>query len=268
MFSTFRGFPVVPAALIVAAFGLWSCRAAGSLFAPPPMELSIRFPSLPGAWALLNRESAIEWVVVGSEGAAADGLGSVTVPASRIVPVAAVPYVTFGGERCGLRPAGAVYPYHLTAGGELVLSWREGFAASVLLELASRSFPLDGLNVRRFLDDTAAKCADPWELDRETLLEAVLSGTANGRAVRRMPGFPVSIQFPDGVWLPDSVFGEIAVSVNGTLSLERLSAGTHRFFRIDGVPSAATVRVNEDGSAVAVWSQPADRGPPGVTEAR
>lgn len=267
MLSVLSAFPAAVSAL-AAALALWACPAAGSLFAPAPVELPLRFPALPGAWALLSRESGVEWTAVCAGGTVDAVRRSVTVPASRIVPVAGLPYVTFGGERCCLRPAGCVYPYHLSADGELELSWRDGFAASVLLELASRSFPLEGLNVRRLLEDAAAACPDPWELDREVLLEAVLSGTVNGRAVKRMAGFPVSLPFPDGVWLPDSVFGETAVSVNGTLTLERLSAGTHRFFRIDGAPSTATVRMNKDGSAATSWPQQADRGPPAATEAR
>jgi hypothetical protein len=167
-------------------------------------ELTLVLPPAPAAWACLpDLRMAVTWKDPGG------GLRSaLAMPGSRLRveldrgrPQAILALPSSSGRT--LLPAGALYPEG-QAGGELVLDWKGGYAASIAAALCGGGVDPWGYDLSRLARDALARCADPWLLPA---LEAARRLAALDFRIDAYADPPRSaVVLPGGPWAPDSPF--------------------------------------------------------------
>jgi len=155
-----------------------------------------------------------------------------------VVPITARPLVD-GTERAGpprLPPAGALYPKDAGAGGVVELSWRHGFTADLMLDLADAGLDLEFVNTERLgreIDERAGD--DPFRLDRDHIARSLLSGRFRVTDIRARPVREVSLRMGSGGtssdrWFTESPFSPLyTADDDGNLRIS-LTHGFHHLF--------------------------------------
>jgi hypothetical protein len=221
---------------------LCACRLVS-----PGSTLALKFPELSEEWQGCAESIYFEVCYVDAAGIivleifpAEERNATVTVMKGLHGPLTATPVWT-DGSVLGL-PAGAVFPYSLEAGGQVTLSWEHGFGADLLLRLYRQGFPLSCFNVERFLHEVDLRgMGNPWDLDREAILEKILQGGFRSDCIKRKEPFTGRVVFPPGDWSSWNVFDQDAPVI-----------GFHRFFDFsraerDGVIGAADLMLVGEG---------------------
>jgi hypothetical protein len=161
-----------------------------------------------------------------SAGAAA---AEIRVPKLSVVAVTAAPYVEW--PAAALKPAGAVFPWHLDAEGALVLSWEQGFVGEALLGCGLAR--VQSVNVGKLTEAITAKSGgNPWRLDLWVLRGAIERGELTSRAVVQLPAFDLDLPVGPGTWISGDPFDPtLSAGDGGVLTIFGLTTGVHGYFR-------------------------------------
>lgn len=185
------------------------------------------------------------------EARVAAGQGSVRLKIEKRTNVPVLDYPLLAGRRDLLKPAGAVYPIDLEKRGRILTSYRDGFLAELLVPVSSAGELLGAVNVRRLRREIWERSnGDPWQLDREAILQTLLFGIMRSDRIRARPCFDLSLEANPGTWAcGDPFFGQVVVDSDRSLMvLEDLPIGAHHFLRVaDEMYEQIDLQVNEAG---------------------
>lgn len=232
---------------------------------PGPREVYL--PELPAAWrhfAIILRLTAVD-ARDGAEQRLPDALpGSVAVlPIGRhtATVIVAEPVVVGpagaggrGGEPAHpgalkLRPAGAVVPLDVDAGGVLQVTWEGGVLATLILDLWRGGANPWLLNIERLDRELRVRAGtDPWALDRGAILAALQAGEMSVSAVRPRRKHTVSLPLPAGRWSWWDPWAAPLHSDGRTAFTIQLPAGYHLLIHDSG--AAQAVQVGDDGTVL------------------
>jgi hypothetical protein len=223
--------------LSVASFLLALMPASCSLPAGSPYgamgshEVLLILPPLPPGWAFLpDFRMALTWR--GLDGRLRSALAlpgtSLRIEVERGLPQSILALPSSAGR--GLMPAGALYPEALaaSAGDELVLDWKGGYAASVALALLGGGVDPWGYDLSKLADEALARCGDPWLIPaHETarrLADLDFRIDPFKEPLYRKVSLPGS-----GPWAPESPFAAVPTASTAGDSVASLSEGLWRF---------------------------------------
>jgi len=215
---------------------------------PPPawsacgsLDYRICFPA-----AAASGEGRIESVDLQRSGA--DAPIDLQIPKRTNLPLLLYPIPSGSGRADLLRPAGAVFPYSLTAEGRLAFRYEEGFLADLLFPVSRQVGLLEAVNVPRLRSEIREKSeGDPWGLDRGAILETLIYATMRSSRIRMLPRYSLSIPAAAGGWFWGDPF-RAAVESDGRLSLSEVPAGTHALLRMSGdMSSYLLLEIDERG---------------------
>ena len=231
-----------------------------------PGPRAVQLPEMPGAWqhfAIILRLTAVD----GSDGTVQrlpDALpGSVVVlPVGRhtATVVVAEPVVVGPAGTRGrgasrspsllrLRPAGAVVPLDLDAGGVLQVTWEHGVLATLILDLWRGGANPWLLNIERLDRELRERAgADPWALDRSAILAALQAGKMSVSAIHPRPKHTVSLPLPAGRWVWWDPWATPLHSDGRTAFTIQLAAGYHLLVHDSG--AALAVDVSDNGAVL------------------
>ena len=222
--------------LPIAALSLATVSVTGSCeYLSQRQEITAVPPAVPRAWRgrldverylvrYVDRELRLRERVV-------ENLSSrlVVVEAQKdfLLPVTATPLV----PGLALPPAGGLYPLDLDEGNRLVLSWARGFASDLLLELICRGVDTSFFNTERLCREISERAnGDPFNLDREGILEAVVCGRFRVTCIKPLPARTVVLQPGEGLWFTESPFSDLSETAEGEPLEIVLSFGFHHLF--------------------------------------
>jgi hypothetical protein len=165
-------------------------------------SLLLVLPTVPPGWASLpDLRMALTWR--GSGGRLCSALASpgsrFRIEVERGLPQAILALPSSAGR--GLLPAGAIYPG--TAGEELVLDWKGGYAASVALALGRAGVDPWGFDLARLAEEALSRCGDPWLFPALESARALAERDFRIDLFREPQRFPVILPGP-GPWAPES----------------------------------------------------------------
>jgi hypothetical protein len=147
-----------------------------------------------------------------------------------------------------LRPAGGIYPGSLSSSNlrpTLVLDWRDGAAATVLLRLLSLGRDTSLVNAAR-LARYFRDAKDPWNLDLKLIEEKLAAGKFTAYDIDALPCRDVCVKAGPGEWFTESPFSTVTdLAAEGTLTLPGVSLGMHGLFSVDGRLMMIDVRRTE-----------------------
>ncbi len=216
----------------------------------------VMVPDLPAWWIPHRSGISLRLVWIGSEGdeeeILADSWEAREIRIPKLPNVAVLAYPRFRGEE--LRPAGGLYPATLEGGGgRLRLSWIDGFASELLLAASRAGIPLEMLNGVRFLSTAAERAGgNPWRLDRERPLEALIAGRFSMYDFSLRDGYPANAPVGEGSrFLPaDPLAPPVTADGTGFLRFDRLEVGFHRYFEDEPeIPGADAAAAETDAAA-------------------
>ena len=232
---------------------------------PGPRE--VQLPAVPAAWrhlAIVLRLTVVD-ARDGTEQRLPDALpGSVAVlPISRYTAsvIVAEPVVLgpagAGSRNPGhpspgvlrLRPAGAVVPLDVGAGGVLQVSWERGVLAALILDLWRGGANPWLLDIGRLDRELRARAgADPWALDRDAILAALQAGEMSVSVILPRPKHTVSLSLPAGRWVWWDPWATPLHSDGRSAFTIQLASGYHLLVHDGG--AARAVHVSEDGTVL------------------
>jgi hypothetical protein len=210
------------------------------LFAPNT-SVTVELPELPVVWSHLAPELRFELEYSTDTGetehrSLAPGTRNVEIIVRKLRNRPVLCYPVFKGSR--LNPAGGVWPYDLAPGNDdmLRLSWEHGFVATVLFSLESRGIDTIGVNGERLLDEIDEKAdGNPWNLDPSRIMNDLAGETFTVYSIKARPSTNIILEQAAGEWFGTNPFTTIYRSEpNGTLSIDDLPLGYHRFFALTG----------------------------------
>lgn len=178
--------------------------------------------------------------------------GSTTViciPRELPVVVSAAPVMPESLFPFQIKPAGCVVSAGEPSCSIIELSWKQGFEASFLLNLAASGIPPDAVNIRRFVETVESRSnGNPWNLDLNRLSYDLLSGDIWVYSFKQLQTFEVTIPLPVGIWYPEYPLEKELKSDSGFWNGE-ITIGVHNFVRkTDGM--VVSVSVDERGQVV------------------
>jgi hypothetical protein len=169
------------------------------------------------------------------------------LPKLSVVPVLAVPETA--DPAAVLKPAGAVYPWHLGDDGRLRLDWIYGFACSALMDCGiSRA---QAVNVTKLVNASIERSSgNPWRLDASAVSLAVERGNLTSHSLKLLPTFDVDVHALPGTWISGNPLDSSSrIAVTAFLEFTELPVGIHSFFEI-GTGNRVGISVSEDGWVV------------------
>ncbi|HUX12037.1 MAG TPA: hypothetical protein VMW87_03365 [Spirochaetia bacterium] len=243
-----------PAGRLILFTGLLTLSLIGCDYFCIARTYTVHLPLPPEAWrvAFGEMEQEIIWVDAAGElvtTRVAAGTRQLDIRAARqgICPVtanalpsqfAAVP--AFGSAL--LLPAGAIIPFACDQQGSVVLSFRDGAAATVLQRLAGAGVSLSGINVSRLISEMPARTrGDPWLANLSQIVDGL--GAGEFRADTIKPCEPVSVSLPEiGIEYPayvvssDPLTGtaQVMPGAPSTVAVAAEVPGLIRFYLPDG----------------------------------
>lgn len=173
---------------------------------PLPQRVTLLLPDAPPGWPMDSLFFTLCYEEAGGRKLFLSGLSGggrvvLELPRGSVVPLILYPHpdgaaVPFPGLRC----AGGVYPVDCNSRGELPLTWEAGFEARLLGRLRPEERAC--LNLARLRDAIEAAGPDPWKLDSERLLDALLFHRFTSSSVKSLGLFPFpAAELPaGGVW--------------------------------------------------------------------
>ena len=200
-----------------------------------PHAFRVSFPEPGGGTFFLDTE----------EGADAAG---VTFPPAPAVPVTAS--AVFSGRRNVLFPAGGLYPHGVDSKGEFSLTWENGFAADLMIRLASAGFPLERFNAGRFFREVLLRSAgNPWHLNEALILDTLPDLTFRADRIKLLISHSVVLAAPPGSWIPRNPLARPAeTGTDGNCSFGYLPPGYHRYYRRNGEAGKVDILVGDGGT--------------------
>jgi hypothetical protein len=143
--------------------------------------------------------------------------------------------MVFEGRTDLFFPAGGLFP-HDAGEGELALGWEKGFAASLLLRLEERGYPVEAFNSGRFFRETVLRGGgNPWSLNEELIITTLAGMSFRADRIKPLPSHPVNLALPAGNWLPRNPLAPLAQTDDeGLCNFGYLAEGYHRYYRIGG----------------------------------
>ena len=240
----------IPAIALASGCGILSPDRTLAVLFPGADAVEAGFPE-PDAWEIswLSEEGVSRRRVDGADRIA------LRIPKERPLVVAARPVTDGISPLWSVRPAGAVYAAYEPPPDEVPLTWEEGFSAWYLLRAAEAGIDPEAVNLVRFTEAVRTRGEDrPWDLDLETLGEALAGGTLRIYSFRLSPLVAAEIPLPEGVWYSEyALDAPLAAGSEGWAG--DLGAGIRDFLRVtDGM--AATVSLDEDGSVAMALKGP------------
>jgi len=208
---------------------------------PLPQKQEISLPSLPPGWTkdylrfsicYVDRQDILHWKRDLFPGEV------VSLNLSRQAPSPILAYPHFKEETApvaGMKPAGAVFP--LDDVKRVELHWRDGPMAELLGRLTSDQRSM--INIYR-LRDIMRQWNDPWILDTEPLLEALLFHRFSGLVFKEYPLYSWSTGGSIGWWGDALLEGQ---EEQGGLTYE-LFPGIHRYISYDGPGLHSMFQIN------------------------
>jgi hypothetical protein len=258
-----RRFPFIAAAAAaaVAATAMAASCVPISGFLSGSQSILLVLPALPPGWDWLpDKGLDLAWREPGGRLRClrAEPGSSVRIAVDRGLPQAILARPSSAGR--GLRPAGALYPQGLSelpsakAGlsgdavsmDRLVLSWEEGYAASVALILADSGLDPWAYDLASLAREARARCGDPWlvpALETARLLASLSFRIDLFKEPRR---FAVALPEP-GPWACESPFAPAPAVEEPPIA--QLPEGLWRFL---GQDRELLVRVDAEGGAAIV----------------
>ncbi len=145
------------------------------------------------------------------------------------VPVLAYPICERGGT---LRPAGALFPLHLREDGKLLLSWYNGFSALLFRRLWAVGTVGEAVNSERLLKEIREKApVNPWNLDLDSMVEALSYCTFHSRIIDTLPDYDVVLTGYTGDWVvSDPFIRSVRADSEGTLRVANLYPGMFHLY--------------------------------------
>lgn len=206
----------------------------------------VRAPRMPVHWdaAFGSGEFVVSWA---ASGAVSSGEIHLQPLESTIISVPRDPPVVVQAQpvfpRARLAAAGAVWPLHLQEDGVLDLSFEHGAAALVLFQAARGGADLRSFAVRRFTETVSERFADdPWQIDVDALVWAIINRSMRESYIRAVDQFPVVAPVPAGRWYPVSPFAQPVTAETGWPALPK---GLSRFTGTGG--ERLFVEIDEQG---------------------
>ena len=177
------------------------------------------------------------------------------LPRERAVVVLAEPISAFPLSGFVCTPAGVVLSPGSPRPSRLMLSWENGFAASILLNLVREGVAPEAFNLTRFIDLCVERSGgNPWKLDRRRLIGDMLSGQLRVYSFSRLAELEIELELPiSGLWYSDYPL-ELPIDVVSGYWSGLLGTGLHRFSMGTHGPSAE-VSVDSGGRATVFFNQ-------------
>ncbi len=205
-----------------------SCRYFGS-----EQEIVIVLPDLPKPWKDSFHSLPFSVCFPGSYGSIerylvdADSCElALSVSKGFCIPVTAYPLL---GETA-LLPAGALFPLDLAEGGRLILTWNQGFTASLLLDFFAAGVEIDTINTDRLSLEIVDRTSNPWTLDRNAICGALLGGEFRVTDLKFLPVVDCLLVVGEGFWLTENPHAPLfEADTEGKIILP-LTWGYHRIF--------------------------------------
>lgn len=140
----------------------------------------------------------------------------------------------------GFMPAGAFYPHDIEGRGVLALRYERGFIAETISLCLRKGIPASHINIERLAReiDTVSE-GDHWCIDQGLIIEKLTYGIMSSYAVKKLPLYTVSIPLAARTWFLGNPFRMPVSSVDGVLTLERISPGLHTLFEAGGTGSVS-----------------------------
>lgn len=167
----------------------------GCWLLPLPQTVEVRLPEVPLGWT--ETEIFFSLRYPGDHGAVQwkrdlhpGGVASISLERGSPVPVAAYPHFShLPAPVPGMRCAGGIYPFDGGREEPLRLTWKDGFLAELLLRLSPEGRA--PLNIGRLREGiTEAARGDPWGLDGERLIGALVFHRFTSSTLKNAPLYP------------------------------------------------------------------------------
>lgn len=196
------------AAPAVLVLSFWGCSLLEG-----EREVEVRLPELPAGWESLGGDIGFILEYPGPDGeirrrgifAAGEDAG-LALPPEGNVPVTARPvFLASPAPGLGMRPAGGIFPRDVSAAGELLLTWEEGFLAECLLEVYRNAGNAEWVNVERLAAGVRDKAPEnPWVLDMRKIVRSLIYGRYYGGFIAPRTLYPPAGPIPglpeDWLW--------------------------------------------------------------------
>lgn len=141
------------------------------------------------------------------------------------------------GDSFILCPAGGFYGLDMSCAAEpvLTLTWKHGFAASLLQDCTKEGFDIARFNVARFAREALKRSnRDPWNLDSGLIMEKLLSGNFRVANIKTRPTTGMSLHLAEGEWFFSSPFSPVKeVRTPGIVCFEQVPLGFDRLFHVN-----------------------------------
>lgn len=195
-FASGRVFRFSRRLLYLLTLPLVSCSLLG-----PEQVLELQLPDKPAGLPYVDFTYSLQYADSRGAYVTLSGIGpgariKISVPRRINLPLLALP------ESCGgIPPAGAVWPWSEAKAGRLYLTWEEGFAASLILELYFAGYPVERINFPRLQEELiASSCGDPWRVEEVPLLEAFWYGTMRRDKIKVRKEMELVLPVSRGLW--------------------------------------------------------------------
>ncbi len=199
----------------------------------PEQEIVLVLPDLPEPWkesfsalpfsvCFPGRQGSIERYLANADSCEL----ALSVLKGACIPVTAYPLL---GE-IALLPAGALFSLDLAEDGRLLLSWDQGFTASLLLDIFAAGVEIETINTDRLSLEIVDRTSNPWTLDRNAICGALLGGEFRVTDLKFLPVVDCLLVVGDGFWLTENPHTPLfEADTEGTITLP-LTWGYHRIF--------------------------------------
>lgn len=112
-----------------------------------------------------------------------------------------LPMVAYPEGKGMLLPAGGIWPWGDDSGDLVCLSWEEGFAAELFLDLWRLQISIDRINYPRLKRELWERSGgDPFLVNREPVLEALALGVMRADKIKQLPRRDLSVPAAPGLW--------------------------------------------------------------------
>lgn len=241
--------PFAAFASALPAILLPSCSAATVLGAEACMHAAVEVPEFPAVWSTADAWE-LSWVSADGAGAAmmlAPGsVADIRLP--RLAEAALLCSARFGSSRS--LPYGAIWPLDRLPDGSLAVTAIGGYAAALAAVLYRAGCTCCSLDLRRFVQEAAARLADPWDVDPAALAAVVAERRFSVEYLRPPPMVEVAVDGLDSPMAPDGPWSAAVVPDGSGHALVRVACGGVRRWFGGGYELVVGV----SASGVASWT--------------
>lgn len=165
-------------------------------------ELSLKMPCLPQHWpdsnqtrayliSFLNHDQLKQEII--HEFNKQDCI--LSLPDNSVIPILARPL--YQSHQINIKPAGVlVFPGQEQA----ELSWQQGPAAWIIMELAKKKIDYGALNHSKLLDSLSQKNTSGWDIDQQRLIKDLKKGEVNSFSFKQKKERQINLPAAEGIW--------------------------------------------------------------------